>query len=73
MVGWSATYMLKINGDSIPPCGTPALIFTIPDVDVLYWTWKFLSVKYDLINKNKEEGRHFLSLNCNPSDPVKGL
>jgi len=30
--------MLKRKGDSMPPCGTPALILAIPDVAVLYWT-----------------------------------
>jgi len=58
--------MLKSKGDSMLLCGTPALIFTIPDVDVIYWTWKCLSFKYDLININREEGRNFLSLNSNP-------
>lgn len=51
----------------MPPCGTPALIFSIPDVDELYCTWKYLSVRYDLSKLNKEEGRNCLSLNSKPS------
>lgn len=35
-------------------------------MDDLYWTGNCLSVKYDLSNKNKEEGGNCLSLNCKP-------
>jgi hypothetical protein len=51
----------------MPPCETPALIFSIPDVDELYCTWKYLSVRYDLSKLNKEEEKNCLSLNCKPS------
>lgn len=29
--------MLKSKGDMMPPYETPALIFTIPDIEKLYW------------------------------------
>lgn len=47
----------------MPSRGTPVLILAIPDAEVLYQTWKYLSVRYDLINKNRGEGRSVLSLN----------
>jgi hypothetical protein len=34
-VGWSAVNMLKSRGDKILPCGKPALIFEIPEVEEL--------------------------------------
>jgi hypothetical protein len=50
----------------MPPCGKPGLVFSIPDVDELYCTWKYPLVRYDLSKLNKEKGRNFFSLNCKP-------
>lgn len=51
--------MLKSKEDKMPPCGTLAFIFAIPDVQELNWTWKKRPVKYDLIKRSKRKGRIF--------------
>jgi len=53
--------MLNRKGESMPPCGTPALIGAVSDVDELNWIWECLSVKYNLIIRYSGEGRTFLS------------
>jgi hypothetical protein len=48
-VGKSAVYNRYKTGPSTLPCGTPDSISTRDVYSSSYFTWKYLSLKYDLM------------------------